>query len=466
MPARTVDVIVVGLGPGGEDAAGKLAQAGLDVVGIDAELVGGECPYWGCVPSKMMIRAANLLTEARRVDGMAGHAEVTADFAPVARRIRDEATDDWNDQVAVDRLESKGATFVRGWARLTGPGEVAVGDQVFAARRAVLLNPGTRAWAPPIEGLADTPYWTNREAIETETVPESLIVIGGGAIGLELGQVFLRFGAAVTVIETAPRLLAVEEPESSELITAELETEGMTVHVGANITGVRHDGRGFAVSVEGTDDVVAERLLVATGRRPDLAGLGVGAIGLDEGARAITVDEKMRAAEGVWAIGDVTGVGAFTHVSMYQAAIAVADILGRPGPGGDYRALPRVTFTDPEIGSVGLSEAAARAAGIAVAVGHSDVAKSTRGWIHKAGNAGMIKLVADTDRGVLVGATSAGPVGGEVLSMLTLAVHAEVPIATLRTMIYAYPTFHRSVEDALRSLAEQMPAGPGPGAQG
>ena len=466
MPARTVDVIVVGLGPGGEDAAGKLAQAGLDVVGIDAELVGGECPYWGCVPSKMMIRAANLLTEARRVDGMAGHAEVTADFAPVARRIRDEATDDWNDQVAVDRLESKGATFVRGWARLTGPGEVAVGDQVFAARRAVLLNPGTRAWAPPIAGLADTPYWTNREAIETETVPESLIVIGGGAIGLELGQVFLRFGAAVTVIETAPRLLAVEEPESSELITAELETEGMTVHVGANITGVCHDGRGFAVSVEGTDDVVAERLLVATGRRPDLAGLGVGAIGLDEGTRAITVDEKMRAAEGVWAIGDVTGVGAFTHVSMYQAAIAVADILGRPGPGGDYRALPRVTFTDPEIGSVGLSEAAARAAGIAVAVGHSDVAKSTRGWIHKAGNAGMIKLVADTDRGVLVGATSAGPVGGEVLSMLTLAVHAEVPIATLRTMIYAYPTFHRSVEDALRSLAEQMPAGPGPGAQG
>jgi pyruvate/2-oxoglutarate dehydrogenase complex dihydrolipoamide dehydrogenase (E3) component len=466
MPVRTVDVIVVGLGPGGEDAAAKLAQAGLDVVGIDAELVGGECPYWGCIPSKMMIRAANLLTEARRVDGMAGHTEVTADFAPVARRIRDEATDDWNDQVAVDRLESKGATFVRGWARLTGPAEVSVGDQVFAARRAVLLNPGNRAWAPPIQGLADTPYWTNREAIETETVPESLIVIGGGAIGLELGQVFLRFGAAVSVIETAPRLLAAEEPESSELITAALVAEGMTVHVGASITGVRHDQRGFAVSVEGTGQVVAERLLVATGRRPDLAGLGVGAIGLDEGARAITVDEKMRAGEGVWAIGDVTGVGAFTHVSMYQAAIAVADILGRPGPGGDYRALPRVTFTDPEIGSVGLSEAAARAAGIPVAVGRSDVAKSARGWIHKAGNAGLIKLVADTDRGVLVGATSAGPVGGEVLSMLTLAVHAEVPIATLGTMIYAYPTFHRSVEDALRSLAEQMPAGAGPGAQG
>jgi pyruvate/2-oxoglutarate dehydrogenase complex dihydrolipoamide dehydrogenase (E3) component len=466
VPVRTVDVIVVGLGPGGEDAAGKLAEAGLDVVGIDAELVGGECPYWGCVPSKMMIRAANLLTEARRIDGMAGHADVTPDFAPVARRIRDEATDNWDDQVAVDRLESKGVAFVRGWARVKGHHQVAVGDEVFAARRAIVLNPGTRAWAPPIEGLADTPYWTNRGAIETETVPESLIVIGGGAIGLELGQVFLRFGAAVTTIETAPRLLALEEPESSELVTAALGAEGMTVHVGAKISGVRHDERGFTVSVEGTGDVVAERLLVATGRRPDLGGLGVGAIGLDEGARAITVDDKMRVCDGVWAIGDVTGVGAFTHISMYQAAIAVADILGRPGPGADYRALPRVTFTDPEIGSVGLSEAAARAAGIEVAVGVSDVARSSRGWIHKAGNAGLIKLVADTERGVLVGATSAGPVGGEVLSMLTLAVHAEVPIAALATMIYAYPTFHRSVEDALRALAEQVPAGAGPGAQG
>jgi pyruvate/2-oxoglutarate dehydrogenase complex dihydrolipoamide dehydrogenase (E3) component len=461
---RTVDVVVVGLGPGGEELAGRLAEAGLDVVGIDAELVGGECPYWGCVPSKMMIRAANLLTEGRRIDGMAGHADVTADFAPVAKRIRDEATDDWDDQVAVDRLESKGATFVRGWARLDGDARVSVGDQVFAARRAIVLNPGTRAWAPPIAGLAGTPYWTNREAIETETVPGSLIVIGGGAIGLELGQVFLRFGAAVTTIETAPRLLAAEEPESSALVTEVLIAEGMTVHAGASITGVRHDGARFFVDVASVGEVAAERLLVATGRRPDLAGLGVGAIGLDETARSIPVDDQMRACPGVWAIGDVTGVGAFTHVSMYQAGIAVSDILGEPGPGADYRALPRVTFTDPEVGSVGLSEAQAREAGLNVAVGTSDVAKSARGWIHKVGNAGLIKLVADADRGVLVGATSAGPVGGEVLSMLTLAVHAEVPVATLRRMIYAYPTFHRSVENALGALAEQMPAGAGPGA--
>jgi pyruvate/2-oxoglutarate dehydrogenase complex dihydrolipoamide dehydrogenase (E3) component len=461
---RTVDVVVVGLGPGGEDAAGKLSEAGLDVVGIDAELVGGECPYWGCVPSKMMIRAANLLAEAGRIEEMAGHARVSADFAPVARRIRDEATDSWDDKVAVDRLVGKGVTFVRGWARLEGGGKVSVRDELFEATKAIVLNPGTRAWAPPIDGLAGTPYWTNREAIETETVPESLIVIGGGAIGLELGQVFLRFGSAVTTIEAAPRLLVLEEPESSELITKVLTDEGMTVHTGANITGVRHDAKGFTVAVEGVPDVVAERLLMATGRRPDLAGLGVGAIGLDEEARSITVDDRMRAAERVWAIGDVTGVGAFTHISMYQAAIAVADILGRPGPGADYRGLPRVTFTDPEVGSVGLSEAEAREKGIKVAVATTDVASSARGWIHKAGNAGLIKLIADVDRQVLVGATSAGPVGGEVLSMLTLAVHAEVPISTLRGMIYAYPTFHRAVEAALGALAEQMPAGPGPGA--
>ena len=304
----------------------------------------------------MMTRAANLLAEARRVEAMAGHSDVTADFSPVARRIRDEATDNWDDTVAVERLISKGASFVRGWARLEGDAKVSVAGEVICARRAIVLNPGTRPWAPPIDGLAGTPYWTNREAIETETVPESLIIIGGGAIGLELGQVFLRFGAAVRTIETAPRLLAAEEPESSALVTAALISEGMTVHTGANITGVRHDKRGFSVSVEGVGEVVAERLVVATGRRPDLAGLGVGAIGLDEGARSIPVDAKMRACAGVWAIGDVTGVGAFTHVSMYQAAIALSDILGEEGPGADYRALPRVTFTDPEVGSVGLSE--------------------------------------------------------------------------------------------------------------
>jgi len=448
------DVISIGLGPGGEAAATTLAEGGLSVVAIEAELVGGECPYWGCVPSKMAIRAANLLAEGRRIPGMAGESTITADYAPVAARIRDEATDDWNDQVAVERIESKGVTFVRGHAVLAGPTRATVGDRVFEARRAILLNTGTKPFIPPIPGLAGTPFWDNRGAIAATEVPASLAVIGGGAIGVELGQVFARFGAHVTVVETMDRILALEEPESSTLITAAFVAEGIDVLTGVHLTGVSHDGSAFQIAIDGRGDLVAERLLVATGRRPDLAALGVAAIGLDESARSIPVDGRLRAAPGVWAIGDVTGNGAFTHISMYQAAIAAADILGEDPAEADYRALPRVTFTDPEVGSVGMTEADARQAGLSVAVGIADVAKSSRGWIHKVGNAGLIKLVADTKRGVLVGATSAGPTGGEVLGLLALAVHAEVPVSSLRSMIYAYPTFHRAIEDALKDLAK------------
>jgi len=448
------DVISIGLGPGGESAATHLAEGGLSVVAIEAELVGGECPYWGCIPSKMAIRAANLLAEGRRIPGMAGESTIVADYAPVAARIRDEATDDWNDQVAVDRIESKGVTFVRGRAVLGGPTRATVGDRVFEARRGILLNTGTKPFIPPIPGLAGTPFWDNRGAIAATEVPASLAVIGGGAIGVELGQVFARFGARVTVVETMDRILALEEPESSALVTAAFAAEGIDVLTDAHLTGVSHDGSAFTISMDGRGDLVAERLLVATGRRPDLAALGVAAIGLDETARSIPVDGRLRAAPGVWAIGDVTGKGAFTHVSMYQSAIAAKDILGQDPDEADYRALPRVTFTDPEVGSVGMTEADARQAGLRVAVGMADVAKSARGWIHKAGNAGLIKLVADTERGVLVGATSSGPTGGEVLGLLALAVHAEVPVSSLGSMIYAYPTFHRAIEAALKDLAK------------
>jgi pyruvate/2-oxoglutarate dehydrogenase complex dihydrolipoamide dehydrogenase (E3) component len=447
-----VDVVVVGLGPGGEEVAGRLAEAGLSVVGVEGRLVGGECPYWGCVPSKMMIRAANLLAEARRIPGMAGRSTVAPDWAPVAARIRDEATDDWDDKIAVDRLIGKGGRFVRGWGRLAGPGRVAVGDDVFEARRGVVLGTGTSAAIPPLDGLAGTPYWTNREAIETASLPASLLVLGGGAVGLELAQVFARFGVAVTVVEALPRLLSVEEPESSALAEQTLAADGVTVVAGAVVQRVDHDGDRFTLTLAGGAGHSAQRLLVATGRRADLATLGVDTVGLDPTARAVDVDERVRAGEKLWAVGDVTGRGAFTHVAMYQAGIAVGDILGESGPPADYRALPRVTFTDPEIGAVGYTEAQARADGVRVQVGVAQVPSSARGWIHKAGNDGFIKLVADVDRGVLVGATSAGPAGGEVLGSLAVAVHGEVPIDRLRHMIYAYPTFHRGIEDALRAL--------------
>ena len=445
------DVVVIGMGPGGEYAAGTLAEAGLHVTAVEERLVGGECPYFGCVPSKMMIRAGNLIAETRRVPGMAGTSTVTPDWSPVARRIREEATDCWDDKVAADRFTGKGGHLVRGRGTITGPGEVTVGDRVFRARRGIVINSGTEPAIPPIQGLAGTPYWTNREIVQAEQVPESMIVLGGGAIGAELAQVFARFGTAVTVVEALPRLVSFEEPEAGSLIERVFTAEGIKVCTDAPAERVSHNGTHFSVHL-GMSTLMAERLLVATGRRVDLAALGVAAAGLDEKARSIPTDGWMRAADGVWAIGDVTGKGAFTHMSMYQADIVVRDILGQGGESADYRAVPRVTFTDPEVGCVGLTEAQAREAGLRVRTGLTQVPYSTRGWIHKAGNAGFIKVVEDADRSVLVGATSAGPYGGEVLSALQVAVRAEVPVATLRNMPYAYPTFYRAIEDALKKL--------------
>lgn len=451
----TVDVVVVGMGPGGEHAAGRLAESGLEVVGIDGRLLGGECPYWGCVPSKMMLRAAGLLAEARRIPQMAGTVSVEADWGPVARRIREEATDYWDDRVAVERFESKGGRFVRGWARLDGPGRVVVGEKDFDARRAIVVAIGTQPWAPPVPGLAEIAFWTNREAIETEQVPRSLLVLGGGAVGVELAQVFARFGSDVTVVEMAPRLLPAEEPESASILAEALRADGVKVITGVQVTGAQRDGAGVSLELDEGPTDVCEQLLVATGRRADLAALGVASIGLDEGARFVSVDDHMRAAPGVWAIGDVTGVGAFTHVSMYQADIAVRDIMGEDVPGALYHALPRVTFTDPEVGSVGLSEETARERGLSVRVGRAPIPSSARGWIHKAGNSGLIKLVEDAGSGVLVGATSAGPSGGEVLGLLQLAVQLRVPTAELRRLIFAYPTFTRAIETALEDLDDQ-----------
>lgn len=446
----STDVVVIGLGPGGGEVAAGLLDAGLDVVGIERELVGGECPYWGCIPSKMIVRAAGALAEARRVPLLAGSAAVRPAFAPVARRIRDEATDGWDDAVAVARFEKAGGTFRRGAAVIERHGRVRVGDDIVTARRGVVVATGSEPVRPPIPGIAEAGYWTNREAVAAPSAPPTLVVLGGGAIGLELAQGFARFGTAVTVVEGAERVLPREEPEAAAVVARALAGDGVRLLTGRRAVAVARRAGGTALALDDGTTVAGAELLVAVGRRPAGRGLNLEAYGV--AGPAVPTDARMRAADGLWAVGDVTGAPGFTHLAVHHARIAVADILGRELPGDPAAALPRVTFTDPEVGAVGLTEAAARAAGVPVAAGWAPVSASARGFVHGPGADGLIKLVVDTDRDLLVGATAAGPSGGEVLGMLALAVHARVPVRELRSMILAYPTFHRGVQDALTAL--------------
>ena len=445
------DVIVVGLGPGGEHVAIKLGQAGWRVLGVEERLVGGECPYFGCVPSKMMIAAAHTLREAGRVNVMAGSSTVSPDWSPVAARIRNEATDDWDDTVAVKRLQDAGATFVRGSGTLAGDGRVVIGDTTYTATKGIVVNTGTTPSAPPIPGLADTPYWTNRDAVRLTELPSSLIVIGGGAIGCELAQVMAFFGVRVTLVEVVDRLVALEEPEASEALERAFAETGIQVLTGASIASAAYADGQFTLDL-GDQQLSAEKLLVAAGRRNNLHGLGLENVGLDPDVRVLETDDHMRVADGVWAIGDIVGKGAFTHVSMYQGAVVLNDLLGRDGPWADYRAVSRVTFTAPEVASVGLTEKAARESGVDVVVATGDL--GGRGWMTR--EDGVIKLVADRGRQVLVGGVVVGPAGGEIMSLLELAVHAEVSIPTLLHLHFAYPAYHRAYETVLKDLAQQI----------
>jgi pyruvate/2-oxoglutarate dehydrogenase complex dihydrolipoamide dehydrogenase (E3) component len=449
--ATEFDVIVVGLGPGGEHVAIKLGEAGWRVLGVEERLVGGECPYFGCVPSKMLSAAAPPLRAAGREKIRAGPPTTTPDWGPVHARIRDEATDDWDDTVAVKRLEDSGATFARGTGALAGDGRVVVGGTTYTATKGIVINTGTTPSAPPISGLADTPYWTNRDAVQLTELPSSLVVIGGGAIGCELAQVMAYFGVRVTVVEVADRLVALEEPEASEALEKAFAESGIQVLTGASIASVAYADGQFTLDL-GEQEVSAEKLLVAAGRRNNLHGLGLEHVGLDPDVRVLETDERMRVTDGVWAIGDIVGKGAFTHVSMYQGAVVLNDLLGRDGPWADYRAVSRVTFTAPEVASVGLTEKAARESGIDVVTATGDL--GGRGWMTR--EDGVIKLVADRGREVLVGGVVVGPAGGEIMSMLELAVHAEVPIATLLHQHFAYPTYHRAYETVLKEIGEQL----------
>lgn len=443
-----VDVIVLGVGTSGEDLSLRLLGAGLSVVGIEASLVGGECPYWACLPSKMMIRAANALHEARRVNDLAGHAEVAPDWAPVAARIRAEATGGWDDSIAVARFEERGGRLVHGRGRLTGPRTVTVGDESFTARRGIVIATGSQAAIPQIPGLSSVDFWTTHDVIAAERLPESLIVLGGGAVGCELGQVLARFGVEVTIVEARERLLPAEEPEASAALADALTAEGIAVLTGAVVRGVTSRDGAIVMALDGGVELAGERLLVATGRKVDLSGLGLESAGLDGTAPFLAVDERMRVADEIWAMGDVTGKAMFTHVALYQSAIIAAELLGEEHPSARYDAVPRVTFTDPEVAAVGMTEAEALANGVDVVVAVKQLPATFRGWLHVAGG-GVVKLIADRETGVLVGATAAGPRAAEMLGMLTLAVHGRASLAELRSMIYAFPTFYGGIGEAV-----------------
>jgi pyruvate/2-oxoglutarate dehydrogenase complex dihydrolipoamide dehydrogenase (E3) component len=447
------DLIVIGMGVGGEEVAGRAAEAGMRVLGIERKLVGGECPYWGCIPSKMMVRAANALAETGRVGKLAGRASAEPSWAPVAARVRG-ATAGWDDRIAVERFEGKGGTFLRGQARVVGQRAVEVDGRRFEASRGLVIATGGEPASPPIDGLHEAGFWTNREAIEATEAPRSLVVLGAGPIGLELAQAYHRFGTEVTLVEMAAHALPAEEPENGEAIGKVVRADGMALHTGVSAKSVRRVEGGVAVELSDGTRVGGERLLVATGRRSDLRSLGVSAAGLDPDAPAVEVDGHLRAAPGVWSVGDVTGKGAFTHLAVYQGRIAAADVLGQDHRPADYSAVPRVTFTDPEVASVGLTEAKALEAGHRVRTGVAATAASARGWIHGPGaEHGVAKLVADADQGVLLGGSVMGPSAGEVAGLLVLAIRQRVPVAALRELIYPYPTFVRGLEDALRQLA-------------
>jgi pyruvate/2-oxoglutarate dehydrogenase complex dihydrolipoamide dehydrogenase (E3) component len=454
--AERVDAIVLGMGVGGEEVAGALAESGLRVVGIESHLVGGECPYYGCIPTKMMIRADDMLAEGRRIPGFAGSATVAPDWSPVAERIRKVATDNWDDRVAVERFEKKGGTFVRGAGRLAGPGRVTVNGTTYEAARAIVIATGTAPAVPPIPGLNTVTYWTNREAVKVERLPETLVILGGGAIGLELSQAFVRFGVKVKVIEGTGRVLAMEEPEASAVLGEVLQRDGIELCLNARAKSVEQRGSVVGVRLEDGREVTGDQLLVATGRRANLRDIGLETVGLDPAVRLLEPDAQLRIGERLWAVGDVTANGGFTHIAIYQAGIAIDDILGKPGPGADYRAKPRVTFTDPEVGAAGLTEEQARKRGINVRTGLQKASVTSRGWIHGPGNDGFIKVVEDVDRGVLVGATTMGPRGGDLLGIFELAIKLQIPSDELRHLIYAYPTFYRGTGEAVRKLGPDV----------
>ena len=444
------DAVVIGAGPAGRGAAGQLADAGLRVAACERELVGGECPYWACIPSKALLRPPEARAEARRAAGLG---EPDQRFADIAA-YRDELVRHLDDSAPAEALEKKGVDLFRGVGRIAGPGRVEVGDRTLETER-ILIACGTVSNIPPIDGLEQAGYWTNREATTLSQVPESVVVLGAGPVGVELSQVLHRFGAEVTLLESSEHLLAREDPRVGELIVEALRQDGIDVRTATRAVSVAcsDDGR-RTVALEGGGEVSAAELLVAIGRRPRTDELGLDAVGIEPGdGGEVVVDERCRAGEGVWAIGDVTATLPFTHVASYQARVACADILGREAR-ADYAAVPRVVFSDPEIAAVGLSAAAARDRGIDVVTSRLDLVDSiARPITYEQDPRGQeLEIVADRERGVLVGAWAVAPLAGEWIHQAAMAIKLRAPLETLGDTVSQFPTYAEGFTEAVRAL--------------